>query len=466
MLNHVRKILLINPDSRPIYEGSVVEDISPSYPPLNLALIAAVLLQNKYNVKVLDLNIENDQNAFDKILKDYAPDMVGITFKTPHFDTVKNYLKRIKDFNDTIITVIGGIHATSMPKECLDEMDCDICVVGEGENTIIELLNNELSDVSNIAFKNNKSEIIINQRSMNVSSMDELPIPAWQLFDLSKYNSPSVVSKRSPVGFIESSRGCMFGCSYCNKNVFGQSFRVKSIGRFLDEMKYMKKIGFNELYVVDDGFTTDVIRAKEICKRIIEEQLDIVWTLTNGIRVDKVDEELFPLLRKAGCYQVAFGIESGNQVVLNKFGKGTKIEQVPKAVKLARKAGIDTIGYFIIGLPDDTEETIKETISFSKKIDLDLAKFNILIPYPGTRLFRSWDSKNLIISKEWQHYNRYKPSQIFNHPNLSWDTIYSYQEKAFRSFYFRPSFVVRRILKGIKNNTIFDDLKVFVKTEW
>ena len=131
----------------------------------------------------------------------------------------------------------------------------------------------------------------------------------------------------------------MFGCSYCNKNVFGQSFRVKSIGRFLDEIKYMKKIGFNELYVVDDGFTTDVIRAKEICKRIIEEQLDIVWTLTNGIRVDKVDEELFPLLRKAGCYQVAFGIESGNQQVLNKFGKGTKIEQVPKAVGLqnARK---------------------------------------------------------------------------------------------------------------------------------
>ena len=178
MLSHVKKILLINPDSRPIYEGSVVEDVSPSYPPLNLALIAAALLQNKYNVKVLDLNIENDQNTFDKILKDYAPDMVGITFKTPHFDTVKNYLKRIKDFNDTIITVIGGIHATSMPKECLDEMDCDICVIGEGENTIIELLNNELSDVSNIAFKNNKSEVLINQRSMNVSSMDELPIPA------------------------------------------------------------------------------------------------------------------------------------------------------------------------------------------------------------------------------------------------------------------------------------------------
>ncbi len=244
--------------------------------------------------------------------------------------------------------------------------------------------------------------------------------------------------------------------------------RFKSPERVVNEMQYMLDIGFNELHVQDDLFSSDKERAKKIADLVVERKMDFPWMLTNGIRVDTVDLELFQKLKKAGCYRIAFGIESGNQDVLDDVQKGTTLEQIRNAVSLTKLAKIETFGFFMLALPADTEETMQQTIDLAKELDLDLPKFVVTTPYPGTRLYDIYKEKNLINSKKWSDYLQHNVdmSHIFDHPHLSWETIGKYYRKAYREVYFRPSFIYKRVKKGLKERTLFQDFKTFITTDW
>lgn len=460
------KILLLTPPFRSLYAHAHVKEAVPYNAPLTPAVIAAPLLKENHEVKIFDFNLpENTKEMFVNVLHEMKPDIVGITFNTPLFPVVKQICEMIKKANKNISIVAGGPHASSVPEETLKESLIDVVVLGEGDFTLSDILSKNLEDIDGICFKKNKKTFVSERRNY-IPNLDVLPFPAWQLYDLTKYNSSGLLCKKNPLGFLETSRGCVFNCSYCNKSIFGRTFRYKSEKRVIDEIKYMIKAGFKEIYIVDDGFTTSIERAKKICKMIIREKLNFPWQLTNGIRVDRVDRELFFLLKKAGCYRVAFGIESGNKEVLDEFGKQTNLEQVRNAVNWAAEAGVETWGYFILGLPKDTEETMMQTINFAKSLNLTLAKFSICIPYPGTRLFNEYDKKGLIKSRDWKGYNVYKPDKLYNHPNLSWNVIYKYSKLAYRSFYFRPSFIFKRTVSSIKKGTFVQDVIHFLKTEW
>lgn len=460
------RILILTPSFKSLYSHAQVKEAVPHNAPLTPAVIAAPLLKENHEVKIFDFNLpENTKQKFVDVLHEMNPDIVGITFNTPMFPVVKQICETIKKVNKNIPIVAGGPHASSVPEETLKESLIDIVVLGEGDFTLSDILSKDLKEINGICYKKNK-KIFLSERRNYIRDLDILPLPAWQLYDLKKYNSSDLLCKKNPLGFLETSRGCVFNCSYCNKSIFGQTFRYKSEKRVIEEIKYMLKSGFKEIYVVDDGFTTDIERAKKICRRIIKEKLNFPWQLTNGIRVDRVDRELFFLLKKAGCYRVAFGIESGNEEVLNEFGKQTNLKQVIKAVNWAAEAGVETWGYFILGLPKDTEETMMQTINFAKSLNLTLAKFSICIPYPGTRLFAEYDKKGLIKSKDWRGYNVYKPDKLYVHPNLSWNVIYKYSKRAYRDFYFRPSFILKRTASSIKKGTFFQDIIHFFNTEW
>jgi radical SAM superfamily enzyme YgiQ (UPF0313 family) len=224
-------------------------------------------------------------------------------------------------------------------------------------------------------------------------------------------------------------------------------------------------LGFREIHLADDLFTADLPRVKRICLAIIRSGLDISWYPRAGIRVDHVDRELFELMKRAGVWSVPFGIESGNENILQRIGKGITPDQVRKAVELAKSVGLTTEGYFMIGHPDETEKTIQETIRFSVSLGLDYAKFTINTPLPGTPLFEEWDRAGVIKTKDWSKYNFHTPpKELYDHPNLDWTVIDHYYRLAMRTFYFRPSFLVRRGFASLFGGELFSDLKVLARS--
>lgn len=200
----------------------------------------------------------------------------------------------------------------------------------------------------------------------------------------------------------------------------------------------MLQCGFREIHITNDSFTQNIERVKEVCREIIQRKLKFPWSLINGIRVNLVDEEFFRLVKAAGCWQSGFGIETGDIRVLKSINKQTTLAQVKRAINLAEKAGINTFGFFIFGLSGETEKSMQRTVEFAKSLPLSTAKYNV-------------------------HQTH---EQLFEHPNLTWDRLGYYYKKGFREFYWRPSYMLRRFIKGLKNGDLFYDFVYFVKAHW
>lgn len=464
-----KNILLINPPyTESVYHRTFMGVGAIQSPTLALATISAPLLKEGYKVEIVDLDFQDVTilDLKDKVRKN-KPEFVGITATTPVFPNLLELLKIVKEIDDNIKVVVGGVHTSTFPEEIILSQDIDIVVVGEADFAFLDIVKSDnLQNVKGIYFRQDGKTVKTPPRE-RIKNLDNLPFPAWQLYDISKYRSTRLIEKRSPGAFLETSRGCLFSCIYCNKNLFGSYFSVKSPQRVIEEIKYLQKTGFKEFHIVDDGFSNDIDRSKEICRRIIKNNIKIPWTLLNGIRVDKIDEELAYLLKKSSCYQVAFGVESGNQSILDKCGKGVKLEAARRAIKLSRKAGLEILCFFMLGLPGETIETMEDTINFARSLDIDLAKFAITMPYPGSPLYRMWDREGYITSKDWSLYlNHNNIEKVYNHPNLEWTDIRKYYRKAYIKFYLRLSFIVKRFFRSITNGDIFYDIAYFLNTKW
>lgn len=464
------KILLINPpSSRFVYKDTNVKVGTPSHPLLTFGIIARTLLDDGHSVKILDLDLYEDNMG--KILIDeldaFKPDYAGVTATTPVYPQMLEVLKVLRRHNPDITTVAGGVHITTFPKEALETNLVDIAVIGEGDFTFREILrNNDLASVKGIAYKKDGAALLTAPGEL-IKDLDGLPLPAWELYSLNKYKGSDLVERKSPCGLLETSRGCVFNCIYCNKSIFGSRYRVKSIERVIEEIKYMLKAGFKQIHIIDDGFSTNIERAKKICDRIVQEGLKFPWTLFNGVRVDRVDEELFVKLKCAGCWLAAFGIETGSQRLLDTVDKGVKLEQIRRAVSWAKKANIETFGFFMMGLPGETEETLQQTIDFAASLGLDLAKFDYTIPYPGTVLYNRLKDGGHIKADTWTKYICHgSPSEIYTHPDLAWEVIEKYYKKSYKSFYLRPKFILNRVVKSLLNGRILSDFKYFIQTKW
>jgi len=460
------KVLLVNPPFEKIFEKTPLKGVAPSIPPLGLACVGGSLLENGHEVKLFDFNIYGTEE-FIKTLINFTPDFVGITFVTPLIIEAQKISRLVKKINKKILVIGGGPHCSSFPESSIKEASLDIGVIGEGDFIINEIISRkDLPHIKGIAYKKG-DQIIINERETFIKDLDSLPLPAYSLYEKEKYILPKAIARRNPVTWVETARGCVFGCIYCNKSCFGQTFRTKSPERIVEEFIRVKKMGFREIHIIDDVFTTNMKRAKKICDLLIESNVNIGWSPVTGIRVDRVDFELLDKMRQAGCYRVYFGIESGNQEILNKIKKGITLEQVINAVEAAKKAKLEVAGFFMIGLPGDTVETMQETIKFAKSLDLDLVKASITIPFPATEMFNELNEKGLIKTHDWEKFKFYSiPSTIYDHQNLSWATIEKYYLKFYREIYLSPQFIFKRIKSSIVNKTFIDDLKIFIQMKW
>ncbi|MBS3079630.1 radical SAM protein [Candidatus Pacearchaeota archaeon] len=454
------------PSTLGVYQSSKISIAIPSIPLISLAQLSAVSREASYTPLVLDLSIrkkEPFQKRIIKAIKECNPEYCGITFTTTLSEEAESIAKLIKTLNPRIKIISGGPHSSIMPKEVLNG-SFDIAVIGEGEITLKNiLLQKPFKSIKGIAYKE-KNKIKINPPQELIENLDSLPMPDYSVFNIKEYHTPRINCKKNPIAAIETSRGCVYNCIYCNNKVFGRCFRAKSAKRTVDEIEHILKFGFKEIHVWDDGFSTDLNRAKDICKEILKRKLKVTWNIYNGLRVDRIDRELLFLLKKSGCYRISLGVESGNQSILNRINKGTKVEDIKKAFKIANEVGIDTVAFCIIGLPDETEETMKQTIDLILEIKPTLAKVSILMPFPGTPIFEEWSKSGNIISTHWTDYVFHMPKKVYNHPNLKWETINEYYALFYRKVMLNPEFLFRRFIRGIKNGELLIDTYYFLKT--
>ena len=446
------RVLLINPSQGNVYGVPIPQ----AYPPLGLLYIGAVLEENKHEVRLIDMDNEStEKDEFKKMFMDFNPDLVGITGTTSTINNALKVAKNIKGMSKVPI-VLGGIHATIAPKKTLESEYVDIVAVGEAEDTIRELVENldDLEKVKGIWFKK-EDKIIANEPRGLIHDLDTIPFPARHLLkNPEAYAPPDALHK--PVASIMTTRGCFGQCTYCcTKQIFGLKIRARSVENILEEIdRCIKEYGVKEIHFMDDNFVFNKKRVLEFCEELKKRKYDIYFEFANGLRADNVDRDILQALKDIGVVNLGFGVESGNQQILDNIKKGIKKERVVKAFKLAKEFGFQTWGFFMFGLPGETKKTMQDTIDFAIELDPDFAKFLILKPYPGSEVFNQLNEKNLIFNYNYSNYGVYT-GPVHRLPDVSADTIQKYQQKANRAFYLRPG----KVLQHIKRIKTWDQFK-------
>lgn len=420
-------------------------------PPLGLALIAAVLEREGYRITVLDANAKNLQPG-DIVPLAAGADIIGLAAMTPTINAAINIARNLHQVKPRPTIILGGAHATLLPEATLTAApEIDIIVRGEGEETVLELLraigeNQPLDSIAGISYRADGKIVSTPARAVIVD-MDPLPFPAYHLLPWRRYRPHPPHGRVLPFAAMVTSRGCPYRCAYCSKPVFGSRFRAQSPERVVAEIAYLQeKFGIREIAFYDDIFTLDKKRAYEIAEGIISQGIRVFWTCET--RVNLVDRDLLGMMKRAGCYAVAYGIESAAPGILETLHKDITLEQVAEAVGLSREAGLQTVGYLMIGSPGETPETIRQTITLAKKLKLDFAQFAVTTPFPGTELYHLY-TQGRQDNIPWDCFvyagkdSRLLP--VFESPGLSRSDLRYWTGRAYREFYLRPTYLWQRL---------------------
>jgi len=340
-----------------------------------------------------------------------------------------------------------------MPERTLKECkSIDIIVRGEGELTTVDLAKkNDLSTVKGITYRNN-GRIISNPDKGLIADIDKIPFPARHLLPMNLYRSSTFFNIHGSKGHttLITARGCPNKCVFCSSSHFWGKLRMRSPENIVAEIEeIITKYGIRQIDFVDDTFTLSKKRVNKICNMILERDLDIKWVCSS--RVNTITEETVKTMKKAGCYGIVFGIESGNQDILNRINKNVTLDQSRNAVQLSKKEGLITVGDFMIGLPDDTLETVTQTINFAIKLNPDRALFSMTTPFPGTTLYNEYLEKGLFKDNlTWDEFSLHSGTK-FRNENLTAQEIEKSYLKAKRRFYIRSAFIIKSLVKIIKN---------------
>lgn len=377
------KILLINPP------GTNLIKIPP--PPLGLLYLAGTLLEAGFETKLVDGCVDG-WNVIEKTIKSYHPTIVGISCFTPARKKSLKVARIVKKIDRNILVILGGMHATHMYEQIFSHYSfVDICVRGEGEKTLLEIVQGKnLFEIKGIAFRDNK-KIVTTPLREYINNLDELPFPAWQLLDFKKYPIEErvkiingvVLNNTSTISLIFS-RGCVGHCNFCSVwQVWGR-YRYRSAKNMVDEIELLyTKFNINNFKFVDDLFTMDRRAVLDLCKEIINRNLRI--TFLASTRADCVDEEILMALKKAGCYRISYGVESAAPKILKRMNKPINLDVYRKAIALTKKVGIKTLVLLINGYFGESIETVNQTIDFLNETNPDQigTRPGVYI-YPGT----------------------------------------------------------------------------------
>ena len=419
-------------------------------------MLAAVLEEKRYSVKIFDLTAMGiSENTVRQIILEETPEVVGVTAMTSTLNSAVNVARKVKETNSNILVVLGGAHASILPEETLQKHpEIDIIVRGEGENTILELVESldrkmgDLGSILGITYRTNAG-VRSNPLRPPILDLDTLPFPAFHLLPKGKYHLHPPFSKRTPAMPIMISRGCPYRCTFCSKSVFGKKYRNNSPVYVVNQIRLLiEKFGVKEIKFYDDVFTLDRKWVMSICAELKNQEIVVPWTCET--RVNLVDLELLRTMKAAGCYMIAYGVESGDQEILNSVEKDVTLDQIAGAFDSTHQAGIGTVAYFMLGAPNETVETIKKTIEFAKRINPDFVQFSVATPYPGTELNRLI-AENGCLHESWDSYVyadlRSIDTFFFELTTMSRQELLKWNRKAYTSFYFRWGYVWKRLKK-------------------
>ncbi len=408
--------------------------------PLTLCILSAYISENgPYECDILDfeeIDPVSIENMARVILRE-NPKFVCFTTLTPRYPTVIKTAAEIKKISPETVVVVGGPHVTGVPGHCLFE-GIDYGITGEGEVALLSLLNAlngsaVLDNLPNLVYRKD-SVVKVNPCGPFIDNLDSVPMPAWGAMNLDSYVDP--VYYGGPHLPMLTTRGCPHDCSFCASAVtWKRKVRFKSVHRVMDELHYItEKLGVRNIMIMDDTFAINRQRALEICRRICDERLGIKYVVQ--FRADACTGELVDALLKSGCMFGHIGVESGNEQMLSRIGKGETKQQFRDAVKLMKSAGLPCIASYIIGLPGDTHETIQETIDFAFELDVEQSKFMILTPLPGTRVYDMAVSRGLADpgSLEQMEALNYYDSVSINLSEVSDEDLIRYQDIAYERF--------------------------------
>jgi len=439
------KIALVN---SPIIEATYQH---PLFPPLGLAYLAAVLEQNNFDVTIIDCPAcRMDHKKLKEELSSMQPALVGIASMTPTVPSALESARVAKEACSDTKVVMGGPHATFADTEILtEEPAVDVIVRGEGEETLLELAQNlpelrNLSKIRGITFKHN-GEIVKTPNRPFIQNLDALPHPLYKSLPIERYR---ICGKKFLP--LMSSRGCPFQCSFCvASQMFGAKFRARSPKNVVDEMEWLiSTYGAEGISFHDDALTLDKKRIFDICDEIISRKLKIAWGCQT--RVDQVSKEVLAKMRRAGCNEVSFGVESGCQRILDAVKKKVSIEQSARAVRIAKEEGLFVAVSTIIGYPGETRESLKQTLDFIHTLEPDDVWLCLATPYPGTELRVLIERMGWKMVTDWTLYNTMNP--IFENPDLPSEEI-SRMRKQFYDKFYSPRYVLRQMVKGyVKGN--------------
>ena len=449
-------ILLINAPFKNVLEAETPKFVNKNRghnPPMGIISIATCINQfTNHKAHVLDAQLlEMNYKDIEKEINKLKPEVVGMAcFTFTLIDTLA-MAKVIKNIDPNIKIVFGGPHATLFPYETVTKEGVDIVVTGEGERTFPELIENisnfeKLKKVNGLMFKDKYGKVVVTPPRDLIKDLDDIPIPDRTLTPYHRYSS--VLAKANPLTTMMTSRGCPFRCTFCDRpQAGGKSWRSNSIKRVVDEMQEIQELGIKEILFYDDTWTMDMQRAEKICREILARGLDIGWDVRT--RVDRVSPELMRLMKKAGCLRLNFGVESGTQRGLDLIKKDANLEKVKEAFKVCKEENIDTLAYFMIGIPGETKEEMLQTLDFAKQIDANFCHFTVFTPFPDTEIWRSLLEKgNNSVAETWRRY-ALNPSESFDPPTanefLDKKELFDLCKSAYKSFYFRPTYMLREL---------------------
>jgi len=450
------KILLCN-TTREDNPASIeaIDEVFTVSESLGIAYLASVLKQEGYNVEILDGIAEGyNSDAFESFLSKRRYDVIGMTTYTPHWYITKKNLSMVKRLQPHSTVIIGGPHVNSMVNAGLvknlfdDSASFDIAVYGEGEKTLLDITRaiadkKGVEDIAGILWRSGNGNTHINPPRELIKDINTMPFPALELLPLSKYKRTPSSYKRVPVRSIITARGCPYSCIFCDRGAFGPSVRRRSIENVMREVdRLVNEFQTRELRMWDDVFAMDEKFVIEICKEL--KKYDLIWSC-NG-RVNTVTPNMLKSMKAAGCWAVDFGIESGNDRILKVINKTFDIQKASRAIKMVKRSGIDVRTFFILGFPEETIKTVQDTIDFALSNDIDYATFFMPQAYPGTKLYEI-AKKEMSLEIDFSKYLITGKVPSYVNKNIGVENIQLLQKKAYRSFYKRPSYIAKMILK-------------------
>lgn len=445
------KSMVILPSWKPddIYPSKLAKSAISYQHPLGLLYIATCIQEAGHEVELVDGAFWTQSEVLDKV-KRFQPGFVGVSANASMWKKAAKTAEDIKAIDPSIHVSVAGPFPTAVEEKCLEQCAAiDSVVIGEGELTVPELIERiekgeSLEGVRGVAYRAADGTIIKNPERPLIEDLDIIPIPRRELLgDFEKYESPPGSYKQKPIAIVMTSRGCKARCIYCFQMKGERRIRYRSVENVVKEIEELiNRYGFREIRFLDETFTADRDRAIEILRQLREKKLKFSFYVSS--RVNTVDYELLREMKKAGCWAILFGAESGVQKNLNTMKKGIKLDQTRAAVAAAKKAGLKVYTPFIIGIPGETYEEALQTIDFAIELDPHYANFHSMTPFPGTELYENIDEYGTM-SMDTDDYTF--EGAAFVPYTMTREQIEELRTIGFRKFYSRPKFILRRLLE-------------------